>query len=123
MRADWIPVAEITQAYSLDPAQTPDFTASRKTCSGEKAVCPDRIVENPGAVCDRQIFNIGSPDNETCMRQMAELMRDIYAEKFRVPSVRLPHIVSVTAKSLGRFVDCTRLQARKISHHVSFPLR
>ncbi len=58
--------------------------------------CTYRIVENRDGVCDRQIFNIGSPHNEVSIRQMAETMRDIYAEKFRDPSVRLPDIVSVS---------------------------
>jgi nucleoside-diphosphate-sugar epimerase len=57
--------------------------------------CTYRIVQNPGGACDRQIFNIGSPENETSIRGMAELMREIYAEKFRDPSVKLPEIVSV----------------------------
>ena len=60
--------------------------------------CTYRIVENPRGVCDRQILNIGSPQNEISIRQMAELMLEIYAEKFRDPAVRLPDIVSVTGK-------------------------
>ena len=31
-----------------------------------------RIVENRGALCDGQIINIGNPDNEASIRQMAE---------------------------------------------------
>ena len=58
--------------------------------------CVNRIVVNPGGVCDRQIFNIGSPDNEVSIRQMAELMRDIYAEHYREPGRRLPDLVSVS---------------------------
>lgn len=57
--------------------------------------CSYRIVENPNGVCDRQIFNIGSPYNEISIRQMAETMRDIYVEKFRDDSTPLPEIVSV----------------------------
>jgi UDP-apiose/xylose synthase len=60
--------------------------------------CTNRIVENPGGVCDRQILNIGSPSNEISIRQMAELMLEIYAEKFRDPAVPLPCIVSVTGE-------------------------
>lgn len=60
--------------------------------------CVSRIVDNRGGVCDRQIFNIGSPDNEVSIGQMAEVMRDIYAEKFREPGVPLPEIVSVTGE-------------------------
>jgi UDP-apiose/xylose synthase len=37
-----------------------------------------KIVLNPHGVCDRQIFNIGSPDNEISIRELAELMRDIF---------------------------------------------
>ena len=58
--------------------------------------CTNRIIENPGGVCDRQIFNIGSPYNEISIRQMAETMREIYAEKYRDNGTRLPDIVSVT---------------------------
>jgi UDP-apiose/xylose synthase len=56
--------------------------------------CTYRIVLNPGGVCDRQIFNIGSPANEISIRQMAETMREIYAAKFR-DDTPLPAIVSV----------------------------
>jgi nucleoside-diphosphate-sugar epimerase len=59
--------------------------------------CIYRIVENPKGCCDQQIFNIGSPQNEVSIRQLAELMRKIYAEKFRIPDVSLPEIVSVSS--------------------------
>ena len=61
--------------------------------------CTYRIVENPGGVCDRQIFNIGSPHNEVSIRQMAEMMREIYAEKFHSNGAPLPEIVSVSGES------------------------
>ena len=57
--------------------------------------CTYRIVLNPGGVCDQQIFNIGSPYNEISIRQMAELMREIYAAKFSEPETPLPDIISV----------------------------
>ena len=60
--------------------------------------CAYRVVENPGGVCDRQIMNIGSPYNEVSIRQMAEIMREIYSAKFRDPAVKLPEIVSVTGE-------------------------
>ncbi len=60
--------------------------------------CIYRIIENPGGVCDRQIFNVGSPYNEVTIRELAETMRDIYAEKFRDPNVPLPEIVEVPAE-------------------------
>jgi UDP-apiose/xylose synthase len=60
--------------------------------------CTNRIVENPGGVCDRQILNIGSPHNEISIKEMAETMREIYADEFRDPAVPLPEIVSVTGE-------------------------
>jgi UDP-apiose/xylose synthase len=60
--------------------------------------CSYRIVENPGGVCDRQIFNIGSPHNEISIKHMAEVMREIYAEKFHEGSEPLAEIVSVSGE-------------------------
>jgi len=59
--------------------------------------CIYRIVENPDGVCDRQIFNIGTPENELSIRELAETMREIYAAKFRNPDMHLPEIVDVSA--------------------------
>lgn len=82
--------------------------------------CIYRIVENPRGVCDQQIFNIGSPHNEVSIRVMAEMMREIYAQKFRDPSVPLPEIVSVSGENfygLGyedsdrRIPDITKVRA------------
>jgi nucleoside-diphosphate-sugar epimerase len=58
-----------------------------------------RIVENRGGVCDRQIFNLGSPYNEISIRQLAETMREIYAEQFGDPATPLPNIVSVPGET------------------------
>jgi nucleoside-diphosphate-sugar epimerase len=58
-----------------------------------------RIVENRGGVCDRQIFNLGSPYNEISIRQLAETMREIYAEQFRDPAIPLPNIVTVPGET------------------------
>jgi UDP-apiose/xylose synthase len=61
--------------------------------------CSYRIVENPGGVCDRQIFNIGSPYNEVSIAEMAVKMREIYAQKFREDlSIPLPEIISVSGE-------------------------
>jgi len=59
--------------------------------------CVWRIVENPEGICNQKVFNIGSPDNEVSVRGLAELMREIYAEKFLKPGQRLPGIVEVSA--------------------------
>jgi len=60
--------------------------------------CVNHIVENRGGVCDRQIFNVGSPDNEVSIRQLAETMRDIYAREFASPGAKLAEIVKVTGE-------------------------
>ena len=36
-----------------------------------------QIVMNPNGVCDRQIFNVGSPQNEISIKDLAALMSDI----------------------------------------------
>ncbi len=48
----------------------------------------------PG-VCDREIFNVGSPANEISIRDLAYRMRDIYAAKFLNPGEKLPEILDV----------------------------
>jgi UDP-apiose/xylose synthase len=57
-----------------------------------------RIIENPGGVCDRQIFNVGSPYNELSIRELAETMRGIYDSKYRAPGEPLSEIVDVRAE-------------------------
>ena len=60
--------------------------------------CINRIVENKNGVCDRQIFNVGSPYNEVSIRGMAEMMRRLYADKFMTPGQKLPEIVEVSGE-------------------------
>jgi UDP-4-amino-4-deoxy-L-arabinose formyltransferase/UDP-glucuronic acid dehydrogenase (UDP-4-keto-hexauronic acid decarboxylating) len=36
--------------------------------------CLYRIIQNPGGVCDGQIINIGNPDNEASIREVAEML-------------------------------------------------
>ena len=36
--------------------------------------CLYRIIENKGGVCDGQIINIGNPDNEVSIRELAEML-------------------------------------------------
>jgi UDP-apiose/xylose synthase len=61
--------------------------------------CIARIVANPGGVCDRQIFNIGSPQNEVSIRELAALMRDLYARHFAAEDALLPDAVEVPAET------------------------
>jgi UDP-apiose/xylose synthase len=61
--------------------------------------CIYRIVDNPNNVCDQQIFNIGTPENEISMRELAVMMREVYAAKLLSPSSPpLPEIVEVSAE-------------------------
>jgi UDP-apiose/xylose synthase len=60
--------------------------------------CIYRIVENRRGVCDREIFNIGTPVNEVSIRGLAELMREIYVEKFWDGQRPLAKIVEVSAE-------------------------
>lgn len=72
--------------------------------------CVARIIENPGGVCDRQIFNIGTPANEISIRGLAELMREIFAEQFRDAEKPLPEIVTVSSDEFygEGYDDCDR---------------
>jgi UDP-apiose/xylose synthase len=60
--------------------------------------CIYRIVENPGSVCSRQIFNVGTDRNEVTIRELAEVMREIYVEKFGQPEMPLSRIVEVSGE-------------------------
>jgi len=69
-----------------------------------------RILENPGGVCDRQIFNLGTPENETTIKGLAELMKEIFDEEFRLPGDPFPEIVSVSGEDFygAGYEDCDR---------------
>jgi UDP-apiose/xylose synthase len=60
--------------------------------------CIYRIIENPGGVCNQQILNVGSSENEVSIREMAEIMRDVYAKKYIDPNVPLPEIVEISGE-------------------------
>lgn len=60
--------------------------------------CAYRIIQNPNEVCNRQIFNVGSPYNEVSMGGLAELMRDIYKEKFLQNNVVLSEIIEISGE-------------------------
>jgi len=81
------------------PIKLVDGGAQRRcyTYIDDAVDCIYRIVVNPNGVCQRQIFNIGSPRNEVSIRQLAEIMKEIYAVQFRAPDVPLPEIVDVSA--------------------------
>jgi nucleoside-diphosphate-sugar epimerase len=58
-----------------------------------------KVLENRNGAADGGIFNIGSPENDCSVRELAEMLRRLFAEH---PSVRgrrdVPPIVEVTAK-------------------------
>ena len=60
--------------------------------------CILRIIENPGGVCSRQIFNIGSPDNELSIRELAEKMIDIFKRRWWDSHSELPELVEVSGE-------------------------
>jgi len=72
--------------------------------------CIVRILDNPGGACDRQIFNIGTPENEVTIKYMAHRMREIFDKEFRQPGDPTPEIVDVTAEEFyGKgYEDCDR---------------
>ncbi len=72
--------------------------------------CIVRILENKGGVCDRQIFNIGKPDNELTIKELAYLMKEVFDEHFREEGDPEPEIVDVSAEEFyGKgYQDCDR---------------
>ncbi|MBL9160305.1 MAG: bifunctional UDP-4-keto-pentose/UDP-xylose synthase [Verrucomicrobiales bacterium] len=69
-----------------------------------------RILDNPGGVCDREIFNLGTPENETTIRGLAHRMIAIFDEHFRRPGDPHPEIIEVSGEAFyGKgYEDCDR---------------
>ena len=42
--------------------------------------CLMAIIENPGGLADGQIFNIGNPANEASVKELAQLLRDLFRQ-------------------------------------------
>jgi UDP-apiose/xylose synthase len=72
--------------------------------------CIVRIIDNCGGVCDRQIFNIGTPENEVTIKELAHKMCSIFDKHFRQPGDPYPEIVSVSGEEFyGKgYEDCDR---------------
>lgn len=72
--------------------------------------CIVRILDNPGGTCDREIFNIGTPENEITIKQLAELMKTVFDEDFRQDGDPNPEIVNISAEEFyGKgYEDCDR---------------
>ncbi|MDA0347791.1 MAG: NAD-dependent epimerase/dehydratase family protein [Verrucomicrobia bacterium] len=54
-----------------------------------------RIIEEE-ETCDKEIFNVGTNDNETSIRDLAFRMRDIYDKHFRTEGQALSSIVDIS---------------------------
>ena len=72
--------------------------------------CISRIIENDGGVCDRQIFNIGTPENEVTIKELANKMCATFDKHFRQPGDPYPEIISVPSEEFyGKgYEDCDR---------------
>jgi len=72
--------------------------------------CIIRIIENPDGVCDREIFNIGTPENEISIKDLATLMKEIFNQNFRQNLDPDPKIISVSSEEFyGKgYEDCDR---------------
>ena len=60
--------------------------------------CVMRILQDEKGVSDRQIFNIGNPANECSVKEMAQLLRRLYA-KHAPKGTRVPGIVETSSHS------------------------
>lgn len=69
-----------------------------------------RIIDNPGNTCDREIFNLGTPENETTIRGLAERMISLFDEHFRIPGDPVPEIIEVSSEEFygSGYEDCDR---------------
>lgn len=72
--------------------------------------CIVRIIEDKNNNCDGQIFNIGKPDNELTIKELAELCKDVFDENFRQEGDPNPEIVTVSGEEFyGKgYEDCDR---------------
>ncbi len=59
-----------------------------------------KIIENPGGVCDGEIFNVGNPANECSVRELAERLTRIYrARRADIPGYVEPRSEETRAES------------------------
>lgn len=60
--------------------------------------CLMKIIENKDNTCNGQIFNIGNPNNEASVRELANKLRDIYVSYRCADGQKQPEIVEVFSK-------------------------
>lgn len=73
--------------------------------------CTVRIIEDKNNNCNGEIFNIGQPENELQIKDMAVKMCDIFDKHFRIESdPPRPEIISVSGEEFyGKgYEDCDR---------------
>jgi UDP-apiose/xylose synthase len=72
--------------------------------------CMVRIIDNIHGAARNQIFNIGTPENETTIRDFAHLMKDVFNKEFRQPGDPDPEIITVSSEEFyGKgYEDCDR---------------
>jgi len=89
----------MTGLLTGDPMKLVDGGHHRRCYSyiGDAIDCMVRIIERPEKT-RQQVFNVGNPDNEISIRDMAYLMRDIFEEKFAGPDYQRPEIVEVSSQ-------------------------
>ncbi|WP_447964893.1 bifunctional UDP-4-keto-pentose/UDP-xylose synthase [Nitrospira sp. Ecomares 2.1] len=57
-----------------------------------------RIIMDVNGVCNREIFNIGTPSNEISIRELAIKMQDIFVRRYPRNDLPLPQIVDVSGE-------------------------
>jgi len=94
-----------------EPMQLVDGGKARRTIVAvEEAVeAIARMLDMPNKA-KNQIFNIGNRDNEITMRDLAEMMRDVFAEITTEPKYRSHPIVDVSGEDFygTGYEDCDR---------------
>lgn len=61
--------------------------------------CIVRIIEDRDGVCNKHIFNIGSPYNELTIREMAQKMTEIYKNRWWDGTSPLPELEEVSGEA------------------------
>jgi nucleoside-diphosphate-sugar epimerase len=83
-----------------DPIRLVDGGAQKRcfTYVDDGISCLIKIIENKNDACNGQIFNIGNPNNEASVRELAHKLRDIFVSFKKNGSQKLPDIVEVFSK-------------------------
>jgi nucleoside-diphosphate-sugar epimerase len=92
----------IIDLFRGEPIRLVDGGAQRRcfTFLDDGIDCLLRIVENPGGVCDGEIFNIGNPAGELSVQELAERLIAIYeSRRGDIPGYSPPRIEAVSAES------------------------